>query len=234
MIIRDARPDELAEVGDLRVTAYQADGFLSPGSGYAPMLRALGGDGDGVVLVAVENGTDRSDGADRGPGRIAGTVMLQFWPHGGEIGVGRDEAEIRALAVAPDGRGRGTGRALLRAVIERAAREGLRRLVLLTQPDMRAAQHLYEREGFRRLPERDWAPVPPIVGALQRNDSSNHPSRRRRHDCVDRRGHRDLPPARGSSGRSWPRRTRSTLEPCSRNFHCIRKKRPTSLRTWTL
>jgi ribosomal protein S18 acetylase RimI-like enzyme len=149
VIVRDARPGELAEVGELRVTAYQAGGFLSPDSGYAPMLRALGGDGDGVVLVAVDD-----------DGRMLGTVTLQFWPHGGEVGVSRDEAEIRALAVVPGDQGRGTGSTLLQAVIERARREGVSRLVLLTQPEMRAAQRLYERAGFRRLPDRDWAPVP--------------------------------------------------------------------------
>jgi ribosomal protein S18 acetylase RimI-like enzyme len=169
VIVRDALPDELAEVGELRVTAYQADGFLSPGSSYAPTLRALGGEGDGTVLVALDDrqreqgGQDAQDVHDDrhgSAGRIIGTVMLQFWPHGGEIGVGQDEAEIRALAVAPGQQGRGTGRALLRAVIGRAAREGVRHLVLLTQPEMQAARHLYEQEGFRRLPERDWAPVP--------------------------------------------------------------------------
>jgi ribosomal protein S18 acetylase RimI-like enzyme len=158
VIVRDALPGELAEVGELRVSAYRADGFLSPDSRYAPTLRALGADGDGTVLVAVDE-----DGPGERGGRIVGTVMLQFGPHGAEIGAGPDEAEIRALAVAPGERGRGTGSALLRAVIERAAREGIRHLVLLTQSDMRAAQHLYQREGFRRLPERDWEPVPGVI-----------------------------------------------------------------------
>ena len=124
---------------------------MSPGSGYAPTLRALGGHGDGLVLVAV---------AEEDNGRILGTVTLQFSGSGGEVGVGQDEAEIRALAVTPDGQGQGTGSALLRAVIERAAQEGVRRLVLLTQPDMAAAQRLYLRAGFGRLPDRDWSPSP--------------------------------------------------------------------------
>jgi ribosomal protein S18 acetylase RimI-like enzyme len=154
VIIRDARPEELDEVGEIRVAAYMAGGFMSPDSGYAPTLRALGSQGDGLVLVAV--GEEDNDG-------ILGTVTLQFWRSGGEVGVGPDEAEIRALAVTPDGQGQGTGSALLRAVIERAAQEGVRRLVLLTQPDMAAAQRLYLRAGFRRLPERDWSPVPETI-----------------------------------------------------------------------
>ena len=149
MIVRDARRDELAEVGEIRVAAYVADGFMSPDSGYAPTLRALGGNGHGKILVAV----------DEGDGRVVGTVTLQFWPHGGEIGVQQDEAEIRALAVAPGEQGRGTGSALLRAVIERAAQAGVSRLLLLTQPEMLAAQHMYRREGFLRLPDRDCSPV---------------------------------------------------------------------------
>jgi ribosomal protein S18 acetylase RimI-like enzyme len=154
VIIREAWPTELAEVGELRVTAYLADGFLSPESGYTPRLRSLGADGNGTVLVAVPRGDDR---------RILGTVMLQPWPHAGKLVTGPDEAEIRALAVAPGGQGQGTGSALLRAVIERAAESGVRHLVLLTQQEMRTAQHLYEREGFRRLAERDWSPVPGAV-----------------------------------------------------------------------
>jgi ribosomal protein S18 acetylase RimI-like enzyme len=151
VIIRDAWAAELAEVGELRVTTYIAHGFLSPESGYASRLRTLGADGNGTVLVAVPRG-DNS--------RILGTVMLQPWPHAGKVVAGPGEAEIRALAVAPEGQGRGTGSALLRAVIERATDSGVRHLVLSTQQDMRTAHHLYEREGFRRLPERDWFPVP--------------------------------------------------------------------------
>ncbi|MBO0826136.1 MAG: GNAT family N-acetyltransferase, partial [Actinobacteria bacterium] len=75
MLIRDAKPDEFDEIGDLRVDAYLADGFLSPESGYATRLRELGADGLGSVLVAV--------GTERGP--ILGTVMLQFWPNAGHV-----------------------------------------------------------------------------------------------------------------------------------------------------
>jgi len=150
MLIRDAYPGELAEIGELRLAAYRADGFLAPDSGYAPRLRALGADGLGVVMVAV--------GPAGGP--PLGTVMLQSWPDAGHVVQGPGEGEIRALAVRPAAQGAGVGRALLAAVIDRAIRDGLRHLVLCTQPDMKAAQHLYEQAGFIRLPERDWSPEP--------------------------------------------------------------------------
>lgn len=159
--IRDARDDEFDELGDVRVVAYLADGFLSPQSTYAPRLRALGADRLDHVLVAVDSGRCGSQPGS-GRGQILGTVMLQGWPQGGEILAGPDEAEIRALAVVPEARGTGLGRALLEAVIERAAREGIRHLVLLTQAEMKAAHHLYDEAGFARLAERDWSPEPGV------------------------------------------------------------------------
>jgi ribosomal protein S18 acetylase RimI-like enzyme len=154
VIVRSARPGELAEVADLRVSAYKAGGFLSAKSGYEQILRGLGAAGDGTVLVAVPRGDES---------RILGTVMLQPWPHAGEIVATQNEAEIRALAVSPDAQGRGTGNALLRAVIELAGQRGVRHLVLLTQNGMRTAQHMYQQAGFRRLPDRDWSPAPGIT-----------------------------------------------------------------------
>src|SRR5262249_38489973 len=71
VIVRDARPDELASIGDLRVAAYQADGFLTAASGYTPILHALGADGAGEVLAAVDGG------------QIVGTIMFLAWPDGG-------------------------------------------------------------------------------------------------------------------------------------------------------
>ena len=151
MTIRDARPDELAEVGDLRVAAYRADGFLSETSTYAARLRSLGADGTGTVIVAVQDDA------------VLGTVMLQAGPQAGEIVQGPDEAEVRALAVAKQAQGRGIGQDLLHAAIGRAAEQGTRHLVLCTQQEMRTAHRLYERAGFQRLSERDWSPQPGVT-----------------------------------------------------------------------
>jgi ribosomal protein S18 acetylase RimI-like enzyme len=146
MQIRDAEPAELPEIGEIRVAAYRADGFLSADSQYEATLRDLGADG-GHVLVAV-----------REDGELLGTVMLQGWPQAGRVVTGPDEAEIRALAVRRRARGEGVGRALIVAVIDRAVRENVRHLVLYTQTDMTTAHRLYEAAGFVRLPERDWSP----------------------------------------------------------------------------
>lgn len=146
-------PAEFAELGELRVAAYHAGGFLADASHYVDVLPVLGTDGSGQIMVAV---------ADEGPdqGRLLGTVMLLLWPQAGQVARNADEAEVRALAVAPHARGRGLGRVLIQAVIDRAASHGVRHLVLSTQPEMAAARRLYEEAGFRRLPDRDWYPVP--------------------------------------------------------------------------
>jgi ribosomal protein S18 acetylase RimI-like enzyme len=151
MFVRDALPDELGEVGELRVRAYTAQDLLAVAPRYAATLRTLGGDGGADVLVAVEDG------------RLLGTVLVQPWGPASEIATGADESELRALAVDPQSQGRGVGRALLHAAMDRTRTHGADHLVLCTQPAMAAAQRLYRAEGFARLPERDWSPVPGLT-----------------------------------------------------------------------
>jgi ribosomal protein S18 acetylase RimI-like enzyme len=62
--------------------------------------------------------------------------------------------------VTATARGRGIGRALLSAVTRRAAAREVQELLLLTQPDMSAAQHPYAEAGFQRLPHRDYEYAP--------------------------------------------------------------------------
>jgi ribosomal protein S18 acetylase RimI-like enzyme len=160
VLIRDAMAHEMAEVGEIRVTAYRAGGFLTADSGYSPHLRALGTDGNSHVLVAV---TSWPAGAGQPGDTIIGTIMLRQWPHAGEIVTSPDEAEIRALAVLPEAQGAGVGSALLRAVVGRAAGAAVRHLVLYTEPEMRTAHRIYERAGFARLPGRDLSPAPEFI-----------------------------------------------------------------------
>jgi ribosomal protein S18 acetylase RimI-like enzyme len=153
LIIRQARPDEYALVGELRVAAYRAPGLLTEGSGYTETLRGLGFDGDCVVLVA----------ADEAGHGILGTIMLEPFGPASELARDDREADVRAFAVAPQGQGQGIGRRLLLALIECAQERGVRRLRLCTQPAMRAAQRLYETTGFSRTPNLDFQPVPGLT-----------------------------------------------------------------------
>jgi ribosomal protein S18 acetylase RimI-like enzyme len=176
VIVRDATPDDLPAVGTLRVDAYVAGGFLRRSDSYAVTLRLLGTQDDGAVLVAEDEG------------RILGTVMVAAGAST-ELGDSAGTADIRALAVAPDSQSRGVGRLLLRSAISQAAADGVHRLLLSTQPDMRAAHHLYETEGFTRAPELDWQPVPGYT--LLVYEMRIAPEMR-----VTRRGHRAGPGTR--------------------------------------
>ena len=147
VIVREARRAEFPAVGTLRVDAYAAGGFQRRDDPYAETLRLLGTQGDGTVLVVEDEGN------------ILGTVMIAA-DASTELADSADAADIRALAVAPESQGRGIARLLLRSAVRRAAMSGVRHLLLSTRPDMRAAHHLYETEGFARAPELDWQPIP--------------------------------------------------------------------------
>jgi len=167
VILREAFAGEMSAVGALRVGAYEAQRLLDVNPPYAATLSALGTDGHGIVLVAAEDGAVE-DGAAEGKGNtwaggLLGTVMLELWHDGSEVARDQQEAEVRALAVAPQAQGRGVGRALMLAVIDRARAAGTRRLLLSTQPTMEAAQALYLTLGFARLPELDWSPAPGLT-----------------------------------------------------------------------
>jgi len=63
------------------------------------------------------------------------------------------------LVVDPGARGRGAGPGLH----QRARAAGARELRLSTEPEMHAAQRLYQRLGFARTPEHDWTPLAGVL-----------------------------------------------------------------------
>ncbi|MGZ8371073.1 MAG: ribosomal protein S18-alanine N-acetyltransferase, partial [Caulobacteraceae bacterium] len=65
------------------------------------------------------------------------------------VRVAADEAEIITLAVQPDARGKGLGRALLEAACDRAAALDSRTLFLEVAADNAAALALYSAAGFQ-------------------------------------------------------------------------------------
>ncbi|MFI2201599.1 GNAT family N-acetyltransferase [Streptomyces sp. NPDC020192] len=150
--IRPADPTEYDTLGEMTAQAYLQDGLLDYGESdpYLPVLKDVAARAAAAeVLVAT------------GGGRLVGGVT--FVPSGGPVAdiAGPGEAEIRALAVVSDARGRGAGEALVRACIERArSTEGCTAVVLSSQRSMHTAHRLYERLGFVRTPDRDWNPVP--------------------------------------------------------------------------
>ena len=93
-------------------------------------------------------------------GRIAGAVT--FYPDGRHYGTPdwpEDLAVLRLLAVHPDTRRLGIGRALTDECIRRCKELGVSTLLLHNMEEQATARGMYERMGFQRAPEFDFRPT---------------------------------------------------------------------------
>jgi GNAT superfamily N-acetyltransferase len=145
--VREARPDEYERIAGLTLAAYLEIPGVADDPAYLEELADVAARAAAVpVLAAVEESS----------GAILGSVTYVPGPGPFAESEGPNEAGFRMLAVDPMVHGRGVGRALVAACVERARVAGKRRLVLLTLPEMAAAHRLYERTGFARDPANDW------------------------------------------------------------------------------
>jgi ribosomal protein S18 acetylase RimI-like enzyme len=150
MEIREVRPEEFGEAGQITALAYSEFAREPRGwdswSEYLEQIADIGGRAQRtLVLGAFEEG------------RVLGTVTLEL-----DDVIGDDDAElpagtsvIRMLGVDPARRGQGIGLALVEACIDRARRAGKSVITLRTTSHMIAAQRLYTAAGFEREPQRD-------------------------------------------------------------------------------
>lgn len=145
-----AGPADFPRIAELTVGSYVDGGLASPA--YAPELADVAGRAERAELLVVRD-------AD---GRIIGSVALVLAGDFGNVTASEEEAAFRMLAVDPAAQGRGIGELLVTTCLDRARAAGKRRMVLSTDRRMAAAQRLYRRLGFTRLPERDWHPEPGI------------------------------------------------------------------------
>ncbi len=92
------------------------------------------------VLDPGDAAPSRGPGGTAGPGdEVAGYGGLD---HGGEV------SDIMTIAVHPDARGRGLGRALLEDLLRRSADRGAGHVMLEVRADNAPARTLYEQRGF--------------------------------------------------------------------------------------
>jgi ribosomal protein S18 acetylase RimI-like enzyme len=152
--IRSVRPEEYETLAELTVAAYHGVGYEMPHQdAYDVQLRdVVTRARTSCVLIAATVA-----------GEVLGGVTYVCGPEDPySEGLREGEAGIRMLAVDPAAQGRGVGRALTRACLDRARSTGRRRVVLHTGTWMPAAMHLYESMGFHRVPEIDFTPVPGV------------------------------------------------------------------------
>lgn len=149
LVIREALPEELPAVGELRVKAYVAGyGMATEEVGYADVLRdAPGQAADAEILVALRQG------------ELVGTVAIV--PAGRPLAevAQPGEVEFRFMAVAPHAWRQGIAQVLLEAVTARAAGQPL---VCSVIEGNEPAADLYGACGFQARPERDWDPFPGV------------------------------------------------------------------------
>jgi GNAT superfamily N-acetyltransferase len=95
-------------------------------------------------------------------GQLVGTVAL--WPPGAEGSEAwlPDSADVRHLAVAKRGRGKGVSAALLDAVEAVARTVGAKRLTLHVRREATGVRALYERRGYVRAPHGDRDALPEV------------------------------------------------------------------------
>jgi ribosomal protein S18 acetylase RimI-like enzyme len=147
-LVRDAVPADYPAIRHVIIAAYRQYADLIARDIFSPYLADLL-DLDtharhGRLIVVEEDGRIRGFGAFYPDASVQGFG----WPPGLASG--------RALAVHPDARGHGVARTLL-AAIERLARQaGAPVFAFHTASFMTDAIALYERLGFRRVPEFDF------------------------------------------------------------------------------
>lgn len=146
--IRTVRPDECDLLGALLVEAYDTIPGAQVDPEYNESLGDVAGRIDSSTVLVATNAATILGGVTYTRG---GTRFAQLAEPG--------DAEIRMFAVATSARGAGVGRSLLDACLELARSDKCTQVWLATSPWMIAAQQLYERAGFRRVPERDWSEI---------------------------------------------------------------------------
>jgi GNAT superfamily N-acetyltransferase len=151
VLIREARPDEYERIGALTAESYAALGAGHYSDWYGERLRDVARRAsDAVVLVAVDD-----------DGTILGNVTYVGDPVSSSAEfTDPDAAGMRMLAVSVGAQGRGVGRALVDAVLDRARADGKRRVLLHTTDFMPVARKLYASLGFVRDVTMDFVPEP--------------------------------------------------------------------------
>ena len=153
--VRNAKPLEFKEVGELMITVYsQLESFPKPSEqpNYYKMLANVGDftkQPDTELLVAVAPNQE-----------IVGAVVyfndMKHYGSGGTATTERNAAGFRLLAVKPTSRNQGIGKLLTQECINRAKSKELGQLVIHTTKAMQVAWRMYESLGFKRSKDLDF------------------------------------------------------------------------------
>jgi GNAT superfamily N-acetyltransferase len=153
--VRKAIPEEFPIIGDLMVQVYsQLEGFPkeSDQPNYYKMLANVGS-------LAATPGTELLV-AVSAEEKIAGAVVyfadMKYYGSGGMATQERNASGFRLLAVDPTERGKGIGKLLTTACIQKARDNKSRQLIIHTTMTMQTAWKMYEQLGFKRSEDLDF------------------------------------------------------------------------------
>jgi ribosomal-protein-alanine acetyltransferase len=141
MSTRPATADDLAAIMALERASFPTDAWSDA------MMREELASTHGWYVVVEE------------AGRLIGYAGLRA-PRGAR------DADVQTITISIDARGRGRGRALLRELLEEAARRGTEHVFLEVRADNPVAQALYASEGFVEVGRRPRYYQPDDVDAI--------------------------------------------------------------------
>lgn len=145
--VRHALRREIREIEEIGIAAYADFRAEVPAvilDAYFADLRNLANHWDqATVLVADANG------------RIGGSVMFYADASAEGLGLPSDWASFRKLAVAPEMRGQGLGRKLVKQCVRMGSDNGAAAIGIHTTSFMTAARRIYSDVGFHRCPMFD-------------------------------------------------------------------------------
>ncbi len=155
LTIRNARPEEFEKVGKLMVDVYsQLEGFPNKADQpeYYRLLLNVGKfteEENTELLVAISD-----------ENKVVGAVVyfsdLKNYGSGGTVTRIKNASGFRLLAVDPKERGKGIGKLLSLACIDRAKMRKQKQLFIHSTASMKVAWGMYERLGFVRHDEIDF------------------------------------------------------------------------------
>lgn len=154
-LIREAKIDEFAEVGNLMVDVYsQLEGF--PKKEEQPnYYKTLANVGELtlkpkvklLVAVSTKNAID---------GAVVYFGDMLYYGSGGSATKEKHAAGFRLLAVSHKARGKGLGKLLTTYCIDLAKEESQKQLIIHSTKAMQIAWHMYEKLGFKRSEDLDF------------------------------------------------------------------------------
>lgn len=153
--VRNAMPAEFAEIGKLMVQVYsQLEGFPKEFEqpDYYKMLANIGeftNRPETELLEAV--GTD-----DKILGAVVFIGDMKYYGSGGSATKEQNASGFRLLAVDPLARGKGIGKILTIACIQKARNRKVGQVIIHTTKAMQAAWKMYENLGFKRSEDLDF------------------------------------------------------------------------------